>query len=285
MADISDADDALVTTEWLAERLGAPDVRVVDATWFLPNAGRDARAEYAAAHIPGAVYFDIDEIADETSPYPHAVPSAAKFSSRVRKLGLGDGVKVVAYDNNRFVASARAWWMFRHFGHRDVAVLDGGLPKWLAEGRPVDDAPTRPAERHFTARQNNLLLRELDQVRANLTSRREQLVDARSPGRFRGAEPEPRPGLKAGHIPGSRHLFYLDLVAPDGTLKSAGDLRGAFASAGVNTAAPVVTTCGSGVSAAVLNLALHRLGRPDTALYDGSWTEWGSQPDTPVAGG
>jgi thiosulfate/3-mercaptopyruvate sulfurtransferase len=285
MADISDADDALVTTEWLAERLGAPDIRVVDATWFLPNAGRDARAEYAAAHIPGAVYFDIDEIADESSPYPHAVPSAAKFSSRVRRLGLGDGVKVIAYDNNRFVASARAWWMFRHFGHQDVAVLDGGLAKWLAEGRPVDDAPTRPAERHFTARQNNLLLRELDQVRANLTARREQLVDARSPGRFRGAEPEPRPGLKAGHIPGSRNLFYLDLVAPDGTLKSADDLRGAFASAGVNTAAPVVTTCGSGVSAAVLNLALHRLGRPDTALYDGSWTEWGSQPDTPVAGG
>jgi thiosulfate/3-mercaptopyruvate sulfurtransferase len=204
MADISDADDALVTTEWLAERLGAPDIRVVDATWFLPNAGRDARAEYAAAHIPGAVYFDIDEIADESSPYPHAVPSAAKFSSRVRRLGLGDGVKVVAYDNNRFVASARAWWMFRHFGHEDVVVLDGGLAKWLAEGRPADDAAPRPAERHFTARQNNLLLRELDQVRANLTGRREQLVDARSPGRFAGTEPEPRPGLKAGHIPGSR---------------------------------------------------------------------------------
>ena len=282
---VTSEDGALVSTEWLAGRLGAPDIRVVDATWFLPNAGRDARAEYAAAHIPGAVYFDIDEIADESSPYPHAVPSATKFSSRVRRLGLGDGVKVIAYDNNRFVASARAWWMFRHFGHRDVAVLDGGLAKWLAEGRPVDDAPTRPAERHFTARQNNLLLRELDQVRANLTSRREQLVDARSPGRFRGAEPEPRPGLKAGHIPGSRNLFYLDLLAPDGTLRAPDELRGAFASAGVNTAAPVVTTCGSGVSAAVLNLALHRLGRPDTALYDGSWTEWGSQPDTPVAGG
>lgn len=284
MADTSD-DEALVSTDWLAGRLGAPDIRVVDATWFLPNVGRDARAEYAAAHIPGAVYFDIDEIADGTNPYPHAVPSAAKFSSRVRRLGLGDGVKVVAYDNNRFVASARAWWTFRHFGHRDVAVLDGGLAKWLAEGRPVDDATVRPTERHFTARQNNLLLRELDQVRANLTARREQLVDARSPGRFNGTEAEPRPGLKAGHIPGSRNLFYLDLVAPDGTLKAVDELRGAFAEAGVDTAAPVVTTCGSGVSAAVLNLALYRLGRPDTALYDGSWTEWGSQPDTPVAGG
>jgi len=285
MAATSGDDGALVSTEWLAERLGAPDIRVADATWFLPNLGRDARAEHAATHIPGAVYFGIDEIADETNPYPHAVPSAAKFSSRVRRLGLGDGVKVVAYDNNRFVASARAWWMFRHFGHEDVVVLDGGLAKWLAEGRPVDDATARPTERHFTARQNNLLLRELDQVRANLTGRREQLVDARSPGRFAGTEPEPRPGLKAGHIPGSRSLFYLDLVAPDGTLKTVDELRSAFAAAGVDTAAPVVTTCGSGVSAAVLNLALHRLGRPDTALYDGSWTEWGSQPDTPVAGG
>jgi thiosulfate/3-mercaptopyruvate sulfurtransferase len=282
---MADPSDALVSTDWLAERLEAPDVRVVDATWFLPNVGRDARAEYAAAHIPGAVFFDIDEIADTGSPLPHAVPPPEKFSARVRRLGLGDGVKVVAYDNNRFVASARAWWMFRLFGHRDVAVLDGGLAKWLAEGRPVEDSPVRPAERHFTARQNNLLLRELDQVRANLTGRREQIVDARAPGRFRGTEPEPRPGLRAGHIPGSANLFYGDLVAADGTLRPPRELDRAFAEAGVDTGAPVVTTCGSGVSAAVLNLALYRLGRPDTALYDGSWTEWGSQADTPVAEG
>ena len=282
MADPSD--DALVSTEWLAERLGAPDVRVVDATWFLPNAGRDPRAEHAAAHIPGAVFFDIEEIADTASPLPHTVPSPEKFSARVRALGLGDGVKVVAYDNNRFVASARAWWMFRLFGHRDVAVLDGGLAKWLAEGRPVEDSPVRPAERHFTARQNNLLLRELDQVRANLTGKREQLVDARAPGRFRGTEPEPRQGLRGGHIPGSGNLFYGDLVAADGTLKAPQELGRAFDEAGVDIDRPVVTTCGSGVSAAVINLALYRLGRPDAALYDGSWTEWGSQADTPIAG-
>lgn len=282
---MADPSDALVSTEWLAERLKAPDVRVVDATWFLPNAGRDARAEYAAAHIPGAVFFDVDEIADTNSPLPHTVPSAEKFSARARRLGLGDGVKVVAYDNNKFVASARAWWMFRLFGHRDVAVLDGGLAKWLAEGRPVDDAPVRPAERHLTARQNNLLLRELDQVRTNLTAKREQLVDARAPGRFRGAEPEPRPGLRGGHVPGSVNLFYGDLVAGDGTLKPPRELARGFEAAGVDLDRPVVTTCGSGVSAAVLNLALYWLGRPDAALYDGSWTEWASQPDTPVAGG
>lgn len=273
---------ALVSTDWLAHNLAAPDVRVADATWYLPDEARDPKAEYRAAHIEGAVYFDVDEIADETSGLPHTVPSPEKFSSRVRRLGLGDGVRIVLYDANHFFASARAWWLFRLFGHRDVVVLDGGLAKWRAEGRPLDDTPVRPAERHFTARQSNLLLRELDQMRANLTRGREQVVDARSPGRFHGQEPEPRPGLRAGHIPGSANLPYGGLIAADGSLKPPADLERAFAEAGVDRARPIVTTCGSGVSAAVLNLALFELGRDDTAMYDGSWSEWGAQADTPV---
>ena len=211
----------LVSTEWLAGHFDAPDLKVVDATWYLPTLARDARAEYAAAHIPGAVYFDIDDIADSDSPLPHMLPDAAKFSSRVRQLGLGDGTRIVIYDNNRFSASARAWWMFRVFGHNDVAVLDGGLAKWQAERRPVDDAVVSPREAHFTARQNHLLVRDLEQMRANLVSRRELVIDARAAGRFAGSEPEPRAGLRTGHIPGSVCLPYTDLIRPDGTLAPA----------------------------------------------------------------
>ncbi|HZA65369.1 MAG TPA: rhodanese-like domain-containing protein, partial [Geminicoccaceae bacterium] len=237
--------DALVSTDWLAERLGAPDVKVADATYFLPTMGRVAEAEYREAHIPGAVFFDIDDIADADDPLPHMLPDAAKFSSRVRKLGLGDGVRIVLYDNNRYSASARAWWMFRVFGHDDVAVLDGGLAKWRAEGRPVDDAVVTPREAHFTARRNNLLVRDLEQMRANLVSRRELVIDARAAGRFAGTEPEPRVGLRSGHIPGSACVPYTDLIRPDGTLAPAEELRRRFEAAGVDQR-PIATTCGSG---------------------------------------
>ncbi|HEX6111511.1 MAG TPA: 3-mercaptopyruvate sulfurtransferase [Geminicoccaceae bacterium] len=276
------AHDPLVSTEWLAARLTAPDLKVADATWFLPTVGRDARAEYEQAHIPGAVFFDIDEIADEASPLPHMLPDAVKFSSRMRRLGLGDGTRVVLYDNNKYSASARAWWMLRLFGHPEVAVLDGGLAKWRAEGRPVTDEPVVPKDAHFTPRQNNLLLRDLEQMRANLLSRREQVVDARSRGRFAATEPEPRAGLRGGHIPGSVCLPHLELIATDGTLLPESELRRRFAAAGVDMNRPVVTSCGSGVTASTLALALYRLGREDVAVYDGSWSEWGGRSDTPV---
>ena len=275
--------DPLVSTEWLNQHLDAPDIRIVDATWFMSAEGRDPKAEYAALHIPKAVYFDIEEISDSDNPLPHMLPSPTKFSVRVRKLGLGDGLKIIVYDNNKLAASARVWWMFRAMGHEDVAVLDGGLQKWRAEGRPVDDMPVRPSERHFTPRANSFLLRDLDQMRANLTSRREQVVDTRSAARFSGSVAEPRPGLKAGHIPGALNVPASDLLAADGTLKDEQALTALLSAAGVDLDKPITTSCGSGVSAAIATLALARLGRVDVALYDGSWTEWGSRPDTPVA--
>jgi thiosulfate/3-mercaptopyruvate sulfurtransferase len=273
--------DALVSTDWLADRLGAPDIKLADATWFLPPMGRDARQEYQQAHIPGAVYFDIDDIADADNPLPHMLPDAAKFSSRVRQLGLGDGVRIVIYDNNRYSASARAWWMFRAFGHNDVAVLDGGLGKWRAEGRPVNDAVVTPREAHFTARQNHLLIRDLEQMRANLVDRPELVIDARAAGRFAGTEPEPRAGLRSGHIPGSVCVPYQGLIEADGTLAAQDVLRRRFAEAGIDQR-PITTTCGSGVTACTLALALYDIGIPEVAAYDGSWTEWGSRADTPV---
>jgi len=274
--------NALVDTHWLARHRTAPDVRIVDATCVAPAMNRDPLAEYRDAHIPGAVYFDIDDIADEASDLPHMVPSAAKFSSKVRKLGLGDGVRIVVYDSNRFSASARVWWMFRLFGHEDVAVLDGGLGKWRADGYPVDDLPVTPSERHFTVRQNNLLYRDLDQIRAHVVNPVEQLIDARSAGRFYGREEEPRAGQRAGHIPQSLNLPYTDLITPDGTLMPADRLRARFAEAGVDPHKPIATTCGSGVTACTLALALFQLGVPEVAVYDGSWTEWGGRGDTPI---
>jgi len=278
--------DAVVDTAWLAEHLDAPDVHVVDASYYLPHEGLSGREEFELQHVPGAVFFDIDEIADESSELPHMLPPPEKFSSRVRKLGLGDGVRVVVYDQRGIFSAPRAWWTFRYFGHEDVAVLDGGLPKWLAEGRPVEDGPARPVERHFTARMNSFMLRDRDQLLGNLDSRREQVLDARSAGRFEGRDAEPRDGLRSGHIPGSLNLPFTELLdAESQTLLGAEQIRARLEAAGLDMKRPVVTTCGSGVTAAVLALGLHIAGHRNVSLYDGSWAEWGLPTDTPLATG
>jgi thiosulfate/3-mercaptopyruvate sulfurtransferase len=279
--------DALVSTDWLAEHLTAPDIRVVDGSYYLPGEGLDPRAEFEAHHIPGAVFFDIDEIADASVDLPHMIPPPEKFSARVRKLGLGDGVRIIAYDQRGLFSAPRVWWTFRLFGHRDVAVLDGGLVKWLAEGRPVEEGPSHPTERHFTARTNSLMVRDRDQVLANLDSGREQVVDARSRGRFEGREPEPRRSLRGGHIPGSLNLPFTDLLDRESqTLLPAAQLAERFAAAGIDMKRPVITSCGSGITAAVVALALHLAGHKDVSVYDGSWTEWGDpESGLPVATG
>lgn len=275
--------DALVSTEWLAEHLGAPDVRVVDGSWHMPAANRDPRAEYDEQHIPGAVFFDIDEIKDESNPLPHMVPSPEKFASRVRKMGLGDGNRIVVYDTTGVSAAARVWWMFRLFGHEDVAVLNGGMGKWLAEGRPVTAEKTIPQERHFTARTNTFLVREYDQVLANMKSGREQFIDARSTGRFNGTEPEPREGLPSGHVPGSINLpFTRMLDRADKTMLPADEIIAAFEKAGVDLDKPMLTSCGSGVTACILSLGLYLVGKKDVPVFDGSWTEWVGNPDSPI---
>ena len=276
--------DALVSTEWLAEHLKAPDLRIVDASWYLPTMSRNGKQEYADAHIPGAVFFDIDEIADTDVPLPHMLPSPEKFATRMRRLGIGDGNRIVVYDGSDVHLSApRAWWMFRVFGHNDVAVLNGGFKKWKAEGRPVEDLPPLPRERHFTARRNDLLVRDIEQVRGNMSNPREQVVDARSKGRFDGTEPEPRIGLRGGHIPGSLNVPSSLMTDPQtGLFQSADVLQDIFTKAGIDLNKPVVNTCGSGVSACILTLGMHLLGHRQVAVYDGSWTEWGGRADLPA---
>ena len=277
------AQKRLVETDWLASHLHTPGLVVLDGSMHLPTAKRDAKAEYRAQHIPGALFFDIDDIADETSPLPHMLPPTPKFASRMKKMGIGDGMHVVAYDSEGLYSAARVWWMFRAMGHRNVAVLDGGLPKWLKEGRQTVGTATQPTERHFTARFNAGLVRDLMQVKSALERNSEQVVDARSAGRFRGVDPEPRAGLRGGHMPGALNVPFADLLDPvQKTFLPADMLAARFTAAGVDLGKPIVTSCGSGVTACVLALGLYLLGCEDAAVYDGSWTEWGGRKDTPV---
>ncbi len=274
----------LVSTEWLAEHFAAPDIRIADASWYLPQAGRDAKAEYLSAHIPGAVFFDIDELSDEKNPLPHMLAPATKFASRMRRLGLGDGNLIVVYDGAGIYSAARAWWMLRAMGHEDVVVLDGGFPKWKREGRAVEDMAPMPYNhhRHFTPRANYALVRDFEQMQHAVKSRDEQIVDARSADRFFGREAEPRAGVRSGHMPGSRNLPYTELVAGDGTLKTVLELCEVFARHDIDPHRPTITTCGSGVTASIALLALNVVGGNVAAVYDGSWAEWGAHPSAPV---
>jgi thiosulfate/3-mercaptopyruvate sulfurtransferase len=271
-----------VPTDWLAAHLDDPNVVILDGSWHL--AGRDARTEYDAAHIPGAVFFDIDAVADRANPLPHMLPTAEQFARMVGELGIDERQRIVVYDTLGLFSAPRVWWTFKVMGASDVVILDGGLPKWIAEGRPVDGHPVARAARTFRAHFDPSVVRDLSSVRANLDAREFQLVDARPAPRFRGEAPEPRSWVKSGRVPGSFNVPSGDVVA-DGRLKDVPALRAAFAAGGVDLAKPIVTSCGSGVNAAILSLALDMLGVKNTALYDGSWTEWGARDDVPLATG
>lgn len=285
MSMVSDDPRTLVSTTWLAAHLNDPDLRVIDATWFLDPQGRDARAEYEAAHIPGARFFDLDQISDKRSSLPHMAPPPEMFISRMRAMGIGDGHQVIIYDNSALHTAFRVWWTFRLMGKQDVAVLDGGFAKWQAEGLPVEDMPPVLRDRHITVQRQAALVRDVTQVAAASKLETHEIVDARSRPRFRGEVPEPRAGLHAGHIPASKNLPFDLLFKDDGTMKPVDALRAEFQSAGVDLSRPIITTCGSGVSAASLFMALARLGHRDISLYDGSWAEWGSYPDLKIATG
>ncbi len=281
----TDDPKTLVSTDWLSAHLKDPDLRILDGTWFMPSDERDAHALYQAAHIPGARFFDIDEISDHSSDLPHMAPSPEKFTSRLRAMGVGDGHQVVVYDQHGLMSAARVWWLFRLMGKDSIAVLDGGFPKWQAEGRAIEDLPPVVRDRHMTVRVQNQMVKDVTQVSAASKLGDYEILDARAAARFRGEAPEPRKGLRSGHIPGSKSVPFTALLNDGGTMKSVDDLRAVFAAAGVDMSRPVITSCGSGITASVINLALERIGKSDHALYDGSWAEWGASPTVPVATG
>jgi thiosulfate/3-mercaptopyruvate sulfurtransferase len=278
--------EALISTDWLAAHLSDPHVRVVDSSFKLPGITPTAREDYDKGHISGAVFFDIDDVCEPGTTLPHMIPSPDVFARKLGALGISDDDRVVVYDSAGLSSAGRAWWMLRMFGHPEVALLDGGLPKWRAEGRPLHTADPTPQPRRFTARFDPSLVRDKQGLIGNLATRREQLVDARAAGRFDGTVPEPRPGMRSGHIPGSRNVPY-ELVTDPRTrqLRSAEELVGLFRDAGVALDRPIVTSCGSGVTACALAFALHLIGHPGAAVYDGSWSEWGLPGDTPIETG
>ena len=282
---MKDDPKTLVSTEWLAAHLNDPDLRVLDASYYLPGMSRDAQAEYDEAHIPGARRFDIDDVSDARSDLPHMVPPVEKFMSRMRAMGVGDGHQVVVYDGIGMFSAPRVWWLFKLMGKTDIAVLDGGFPKWQAEGRPIEDLPPVVRDRHITVQRQAHMVKDVTQVASASKLGDWQIVDARAATRFKGEAPEPREGLRAGRIPNSINLPFTDLLNPGGTMRELPELKQIITAAGVDFDKPIITSCGSGVTAAVISLALERLGHKKHALYDGAWSEWGKFPELKVETG